>query len=367
MNELTTESKINLHDEIAIHQLLPNNGLGPRLADSLRRAIYKEGCSTLDELIGLLLLTPDFPAKYQETVCKALRENCELDAMTLVRRIDSHEGETSHLVLQCHDGQNVETVIMRHRGGRNTVCVSSQAGCAMGCRFCATAALGFSRNLSYLEILGQVDQARRILKSEGRSLRNIVFMGMGEPLLNLDEVKTSVAILVDRRKYMFSRQHITISTCGIVSAIDSFAQDFPGLGMALSLHAPDDMVRADLMPVARRWPLNELMPAIDRFTASHQDAIIYEYLMIAGLTDQTGFDQRLVELLRGRPAKVNLIPYNRVEGRASNNFTSSPRSVIEAFRETLKAAGIPTTIRYTMGDNIQAACGQLAGKNQSAH
>lgn len=350
---------IALRDEAAVAALLPDNGLRPRLLDELRRALYKQDCRSVPAVAARLAAMPGLPPGLAAALPPLLEARCRLDGLEARSRLDSDDGETSHLVSACADGARVETVLMRHRGGRNTVCVSSQAGCAMACRFCATAEAGGARNLEPEEILGQVDFARRILADEGRTLRNVVFMGMGEPLLNVHALRAVVADLVDRRKYMLSRRRLTVSTCGIVPAIDRFADDFPGLGLALSLHAPDDAVRAELMPGAARWSLAELMAAMDRFAARHDEPPVYEYLLIAGLTDRPGFDERLAELLRGRPAKVNLIPFNPIPGRP---YLPSPRATAEAFRERLKAAGIPTTIRHAMGARIKAACGQLAGR-----
>jgi len=259
------------------------------------------------------------------------------------------------------DGQLVETVFIPEPD-RGTLCVSSQVGCALDCSFCATGRQGFNRNLSAAEIIGQVLVARRELGDgpEGRSpVTNIVFMGMGEPLANLRPVVQACQVLLDDLAFGLSRRRVTVSTSGIVPQLRRLAQE-TNVALAVSLHAPDDALRDQLVPINRRYPIAELLEACWEYvTLTNTWAVTFEYVMLAGINDSPAHAQGLIRLLRDRPAKVNLIPFNPFPGTA---YRRSPPEVVDAFRRQLLGAGLPTITRRTRGGDIAAACGQLAGQ-----
>jgi 23S rRNA (adenine2503-C2)-methyltransferase len=265
------------------------------------------------------------------------------------------------------DGNAVETVYIPE-DDRGTLCVSSQAGCAVGCRFCATGHQGFSRNLRTGEILAQLWYAEHTLRrrfgTKERVISNVVLMGMGEPLQNYAAVLPALRVMLDDHGYGLSRRRVTVSTSGVVPMMERLAQDCP-VALAVSLHAPDDALRDVLVPLNRKYPLRELLDACLRYLpAAPRDFITFEYCMLDGVNDTPAQAQALIELLRGHggsgvPGKVNLIPFNPFE--QSGLRRSSPAAV-KAFADRLNAAGIVTTVRKTRGDDIDAACGQLAGE-----
>jgi len=268
---------------------------------------------------------------------------------------------TRKWVLRLQDGNAIETVFIPETD-RNTLCISSQVGCALDCAFCATAQEGFNRNLTAAEIVGQVWFAEHRLRAElgiaGRVISNIVFMGMGEPLLNLKEVGPAIRILLDDLGYGLSRRRVTVSTAGVVPAFDRLLEVAP-VSLAVSLHAPDDALRETLVPLNKKYPIAELLEACRRYIA--QDArrrVTFEYAMLAGVNDAPAQARALARLLQTVPSKVNLIPFNPFPG---TRFTRSSDAVIDAFRDILLSAGLVTMTRRTRGDSIQAACGQLAG------
>jgi 23S rRNA (adenine2503-C2)-methyltransferase len=260
-------------------------------------------------------------------------------------------------------GNAVETVFIPEEG-RGTLCVSSQAGCAVGCRFCSTGHQGFSRNLSTGEIIAQLWHAERALRlrrgDDERVISNVVMMGMGEPLQNYAALVPALRIMLDDHGYGLSRRRVTVSTCGVVPMIDRLAQDCP-VALAVSLHAPDDALRDSLVPLNRKYPLHELLAACRRYLEhAPRDFITFEYCMLDGVNDQSEHAARLIALVSENAVscKFNLIPFNPFP--ASGLRRSSPARV-SAFAQMLGDAGIVTTVRKTRGDDIDAACGQLAG------
>jgi 23S rRNA (adenine2503-C2)-methyltransferase len=263
--------------------------------------------------------------------------------------------------LEAGAGQAVEAVFIPEPG-RGTLCVSSQVGCAMDCPFCATGHQGFNRNLTTAEIIGQVVTARRDLADRlGDSpVTNVVFMGMGEPLANLRAVADACSILVDDLAFGLSRRRVTVSTSGLVPQLRKLASHESRVALAVSLHAPDDALRDRLVPINRRHPIAELLPACwDYAEATNTKEVTFEYVMLDGVNDQPARARQLAALLRHRPAKVNLIPWNPFPGA---DFRRSPDAAVEAFQRILQEADIVTVIRRTRGDDIAAACGQLAGQ-----
>jgi 23S rRNA (adenine2503-C2)-methyltransferase len=275
-------------------------------------------------------------------------------------------GQTEKALHRLSDGSTIESVLMHYparagRRGRHTLCISSQAGCAVGCPFCATGELGFTRDLDTAEILDQVRSAvgRLRTREDGARLTNIVFMGMGEPLLNLDRVLEAVAALNDPARLGLGARHITVSTSGVVPGIRRLTALGPQFTLAISIHAARDALRDVLVPLNRRWPVADVVAAARDHAVATGRRVSYEVTMIGGVNDTEADADALAALLRGDLAHVNLIPMNPV---AHTPWQASPMPVIEAFAARLVAAGIPVTIRRNRGQEIGAACGQLAAE-----
>lgn len=261
-------------------------------------------------------------------------------------------------------GANAVETVFIPEADRGTLCVSSQVGCALACTFCATGRQGFNRNLSVAEIIGQLWLANRALRAAGlgeRPVTNVVLMGMGEPLTNFDNVVTALHIMLDDHAYGLSRRRVTVSTSGIVPAMDRLRETCP-VALAVSLHAPNDTLRDELVPINRKYPLRELMAACQRYLArAPRDFITFEYVMLDGVNDTPAHARELIALTRDVPCKFNLIPFNPFP--AAGYARSTPEA-IRRFREILQEAGHVVTTRKTRGDDIAAACGQLAGRVQ---
>ena len=279
-------------------------------------------------------------------------------------------GQTEKALHRLSDGSTIESVLMHYparagRRARHTLCISSQAGCAVGCPFCATGELGFERDLETAEILDQVRSALARLRAreDDAHLTNIVFMGMGEPLLNLDRVLEAVAALNDPARLGLGARHITVSTSGVVPGIRRLTALGPQFTLAVSLHAARDALRDVLVPLNRRWPVAEVVAAAREHAAKTGRRISYEVTMIGGVNDTEADAEAMATLLRGDLAHVNLIPMNPV---AHTPWTASPMPVIERFAARLQAVGIPVTIRRNRGQEIGAACGQLAAERAGA-
>ncbi len=281
-----------------------------------------------------------------------------IDPMALQR---SQDGQTTKGLFRLHDGKEVEAVLMEHHGDRTTVCISSQAGCAFACAFCATGQGGFNRNLSAGEIFDQALFFARSLATGKKRITNVVFMGMGEPFHNYDAVTEAVALLNDPQGFALGHRHITISTVGIVDKIDLFADEHLQVNLAISLHAPTDELRSQLMPINRRFPLPVLMAACERYVRKTHRKVFFEYVMLAGINDDSACAAALAGLMRGRLYHVNLIPYNPTPDAP---FVATPDSRIWEFAAILDAAGVPVTVRQNMGRDIAAACGQLQAETQ---
>jgi 23S rRNA (adenine2503-C2)-methyltransferase len=274
---------------------------------------------------------------------------------------ESLDGQTTKGLFRLRDGNEVEAVLMEHRGQRTTLCISSQAGCAFACAFCSTGQAGFSRNLSAGEIFDQALFLARRLAASGKRVTNVVFMGMGEPFHNYGAVMDAVALLNDAHGFGLGHRHITISTVGIVDKIDAFAEEHLQVNLAISLHAPTDELRSKLMPVNRRFPLATLMAACERYIAKTNRKIFFEYVMLEGVNDDAASARALATLMRGHLYHVNLIPYNATPGAA---FGATPEAKIWRFAAVLDEAGVPVTVRQNMGRDIAAACGQLRAETQ---
>lgn len=275
------------------------------------------------------------------------------------RLVESGDGSTAKAAIRLADGETIETVLMRHRPVRDTVCVSSQAGCALGCDFCLTGERGFSRNLTRSEIVGQVLFWSRFLRETGGRVANVVFMGMGEPFLNYDEVLAAVRVLNDPGGFGIGARRISISTAGVVGGIERLASEGIQVNLSLSLHAPDGALRSRLMPVNETHPLEDVLKATAAYIERTSRRVMVEYLLLAGVNDSPVQAGRLAELLKtrlGRLFFVNLISYNR-----TGKYGPSPEPAVREFHRVLEGEGIAVTRRYRFGSDIEAACGQLAG------
>lgn len=295
----------------------------------------------------------------------ALRDH--LQASTVIRMPDvaydaSSADGTRKWLLQLDDGNRIETVYIPE-DDRGTLCVSSQVGCALDCSFCSTGRRGFNRNLTTAEIIAQVWLATRLIDEEkkpGRKVTNVVLMGMGEPLLNFDNVVRAVRLMMDDFAYGLSKRRVTISTAGVVPAIDRLG-DVLDMRLAVSLHAADDELRNSLVPLNRKYPLPQLMAACRRFIDKQnaRSRITFEYVLLDGVNDSDRHARELINLVKGIPTLVNLIPFNPF---ADSGYRTSPAKRVGRFYKILADAGITTVVRRTRGDDIDAACGQLVGK-----
>jgi 23S rRNA (adenine2503-C2)-methyltransferase len=322
-------------------------------ARQLGDAVWRSAAASIDAVATL-------PPALRSAIDDAFRFDTVGD--TEVRVSDG--GLTEKALHRLSDGALIESVLMHYpaRGRqreRHTLCISSQAGCAVGCPFCATGELGFSRDLETAEILDQVRHAARRLAHDGRRLTNVVFMGMGEPLLNLDRVLAAVAALADPARFGLGARHVTVSTSGVVPGIERLTALGPQFTLAVSLHAARDPLRDALVPLNRRWPVADVVRAAREHARATGRRITYEVTMIGGINDTAGDAEALAALLAGDHAHVNLIPMNPV---AHTPWHASPMPVIEQFAARLRSAGISTTIRRNRGQEIGAACGQLAAE-----
>lgn len=304
----------------------------------------------------------DFDA--MTNLSRALRERLALETEVRTPQVVATQHSvdgTRKWLLRVDNGNAIETVFIPE-GERGTLCVSSQVGCPLDCKFCATAKQGFNRNLDVSEIIGQVWLAARELgqtPKAGRQITNVVMMGMGEPLLNFDNVVPAMQLMLDDNAYNLSRKRVTLSTAGIVPGIDRLAEVCP-VSLAVSLHATNDALRDELVPINRKYPIAELMEACRRYVvANPHGEITFEYVMLKGVNDSVAEARALVRLLHRLPAKVNLIPFNPFAGAG---YQRSDDDTINAFRDALQRAGIVTITRKTRGDDIAAACGQLVGE-----
>jgi 23S rRNA (adenine2503-C2)-methyltransferase len=293
---------------------------------------------------------------------KTLRDKLEnsacLDLPQITKQNYSLDGVIKWL-LDLGNNNQIEMVYIPEKD-RGTLCISSQVGCALACTFCSTGAQGFNRNLTTAEIISQVLIANKHLNSKNKKISNVVFMGMGEPLLNESSVYNACNLFLDDLAFGLSRRKVTISTSGIVPALLRMAQTTP-VSLAISLHAPDDDLRDVLVPINKKYPIKELLDACQNYIDSGQQKrhILIEYVMLDGVNDTSEHAKKLVKLIKGMSVKVNLIPFNPFE---KTQYRVSKASTIENFQDILYRSGIRTMVRRTRGEDVDAACGQLAGK-----
>ena len=326
-------------------------------ATQLFRWIHQRGATDFEQMTDLA-----------KSLRSKLSGKAHIQALNVVSRHDSADG-TIKWLFDVGAGDVIETVFIPE-ADRGTLCISSQAGCAVGCRFCSTGHQGFSRNLSTAEITAQLWFAEHFLRQhlgkQERVISNVVMMGMGEPLQNYAQLLPALRVMLDDHAYGLSRRRVTVSTSGVVPMIDRLGQDCP-VALAVSLHAPEDSLRENLVPLNRKYPIAELLQACARYQAfAPRDFITFEYCMLDGVNDQPEHARQLVALMRkhavdGLSCKFNLIPFNPFP---ASGLTRSPMPQVMAFAKILLDAGIVTTVRKTRGDDIDAACGQLAGDVQ---
>jgi 23S rRNA (adenine2503-C2)-methyltransferase len=360
--DMTSSSTVNLLDLDADGLVAYCGSLGekPFRAKQLQRWIHQYNAADFDGMTDL---------------AKSLREKLKTRAaITMPDIVSDHVSAdgTRKWLVDVGNGNAVETVFIPEET-RGTLCVSSQAGCAVNCRFCSTGKQGFSRNLSTGEIIGQLRMAEFLLRAARREadgldaaeagkgervVTNVVMMGMGEPLLNYDAVVPAMRLMLDDNAYGLSRRRVTLSTSGVVPMIDRLGAELP-VALAVSLHAPNDALRDELVPLNKKYPLRELMAACERYLkVAPRDFITFEYCMLDGVNDSEAHARELLALTRGVPCKFNLIPFNPFP---ESGLLRSKSEQIKRFAQVLIDAGVVTTVRKTRGDDIDAACGQLAG------
>lgn len=341
----SAEQKVNLldFDRKGMESFFEDLGVKAFNGRNVLKWIHKHGVTDFDAMT-------DLSKKLREQ----LKQVAEVRVPEIVFDQPALDG-THKWVIELDCNNRIETVFIPEPN-RNTLCISSQVGCALDCSFCSTAQQGFNRNLTAAEIIGQVWVAEREL---GKSLTNVVFMGMGEPLANFDPVVTATSIMQDDLAYMLSKYRVTISTSGIVPALKQLTE-LSEVSLAVSLHAPTNELRDQLVPINRKYPLEQLIPACrDYLRGDKRRKVTWEYVMLDGINDSDKQAKQLIRLLEGTPSKINLIPFNPFPG---TRYHCSPPERIDAFRQRLVRAGIVTTTRKTRGEDIDAACGQLVGR-----
>ena len=342
----------SIYDPVAMTELAQDCGVTPQALRQVRNAFLKTGLTPTAALACL-----------PETVRSRWAESVQFHFLTVSERRDSDRDGASKLVFMATDGQRLESVILRIQSGRTSLCVSTQVGCAGGCRFCATGAQGLTRDLTADEILDQVAWANQLLHSEGRRVRNVVFMGMGEPFHNEANLITAITRLIAPDGFHLSDRKLTVSTLGIPEAMLRFAQRFPRVRLAVSLHSARQELREQLMPLARRHPLAALRTAMAQVAAIQSQPVMIEYLLLAGVNDGQADLAALQSFLTGLPVHLNLIPYN--PAAAAPGFRATPEPQRRALAAALRAAGFTVTRRHSLGDDIAAACGQLTAPDAS--
>ena len=342
-----TENLLGL-DAQGMERLVARLGEKPFRARQLLKWIHRRGAA-------------DFAS--MTDIARSLREqlagSAAIEPPAVVGESVSADGTRKWLLKV--DGANAVEAVFIPETGRGTLCVSSQAGCTLDCSFCSTGKQGFNRNLSTAEIVGQLWLANKSLGGFGpaRPVSNVVFMGMGEPTLNLDSVIPALKLMIDDDGYGLSRRRVTVSTSGVVPGMDRLAEECP-VALAVSLHAPDDELRDRIVPINRKYPLKDLVAACNRYLErAPRDFITFEYVMLDGVNDSDAHARGLVALSKKVRSKFNLIPFNPFP---RSGFKRSPEERIRAFAQVLQRAGLTVTTRKTRGDEIDAACGQLAGE-----
>jgi len=347
----TSASKVNLldYDRQGLRDLFAQLGEKPYRAEQVMKWIYHRHVTEFSEMTD---------------VGKALRSKLEGACEIIPPKImfEKQAADATHKWLLGTDGGNAIESVFIPESSRGTLCVSSQIGCGLNCSFCSTGKQGFNRNLSSAEIIGQVFVAGKHLGNvphQQRKLTNVVMMGMGEPLLNFDNVVRAMSVMRDDLGFGLANKRVTLSTAGLVPMIDRLS-DASDVSLAVSLHAPNDELRTEIVPLNKKYPIAELLAACQRYAARRpRTSITFEYTMLKGINDLPEHARQLIKLMRQLPSKVNLIPFNTFTG---TEYERSDETTIRSFQKTLLDAGVLTMVRRTRGDDIDAACGQLKGQ-----
>lgn len=346
------EKKINLLDltREGMRELFVSWGEKPFRGDQVMKWVYHFGIDNFDEMSNI-----------NKKLKAKLHATCEIKAPEITVKQEASDGTIKYALI-LEGGQEVETVWIPEKD-RATLCVSSQVGCALECTFCSTAQQGFNRNLKVSEIIGQVWRVAKDIGLNGdstkRPVTNVVMMGMGEPLLNINNVVPAMELMMDDWAFGLSKRRVTLSTSGVVPALDILKEKID-VALAISLHAPNNDLRDVLVPINKKYPIEEFLAACRRYidgSKANKDVTI-EYVMLQGVNDSTDHAHELVKVLKGTPSKINLIPFNPFPG---NEYGRSSNSRIDRFSKVLQAAGLTCIVRRTRGDDIDAACGQLVG------
>lgn len=346
-------NKINLLDfnRKGLRAFFSEMGEKPFRADQVMKWIYQQGIADFEQMTNL-----------NKVLRAKLIENCEVRAPEIAYQQNATDG-TIKFALKLDGGQEVETVWIPD-GDRATLCVSSQVGCALECTFCSTAQQGFNRNLKVSEIIGQVWRVATTIglsnDSARRPITNVVMMGMGEPLLNLKNVVPAMELMMDDLAFGLSKRRVTLSTSGVVPALDMLGDQID-VALAISLHAPDNVLRDEIVPINKKYPIDVFLAGVRRYLAksnANQGKVTVEYVMLNGINDSTDQAHQLAKVLADTPCKINLIPFNPYPG---SPYTCSSNSRIDRFAKVLIGYGIVVVVRRTRGDDIDAACGQLVG------
>ncbi|CAM5223721.1 bifunctional tRNA (adenosine(37)-C2)-methyltransferase TrmG/ribosomal RNA large subunit methyltransferase RlmN [Alishewanella longhuensis] len=343
---------VNLLDltRVQMQEFFVSLGEKPFRADQVMKWIYHYCVDDFDKMTNI-----------NKKLRELLKSRCEIKAPVIATRQDSADG-TIKFVMALEGGQEVETVWIPEKD-RRTLCVSSQVGCALDCSFCSTAQQGFNRNLSVSEIIGQVWRVSQIIGSFGdtgeKPVTNVVMMGMGEPLLNLNNVVPAMELMLEDFGFGLSKRRVTLSTSGVVPALDLLREKID-VALAISLHAPNNALRDELVPVNKKYPMEEFLAASRRYIehSKANDKVTVEYVMLEGINDSMDQAHELAKALKDTPAKINLIPFNPYPG---SPYKRSSNSRIDRFNKVLQEHGFTVMVRKTRGDDIDAACGQLVG------
>lgn len=324
---------------------MAENGEKPFRAQQIFEWIYQKGALSFEEMTSL-----------SKELRSKLAVHFQFPLIKLLKVLESEDRETIKFLWELPDQKRVESVLILS-GDRRTVCISCQVGCPARCAFCASGKEGLMRNLAPGEIVEQVVHINHFLKQKGERVSHLVYMGMGEPMENYDSVVKSIQIFHEEKGLNLSQRRITVSTVGVVEGIQKLAKEELKVNLVLSLHAPNQHIRKKIIPYARKYPLEEVLMAMDGYARETKRDITYEYTLLSKINDQPAHAKELASLLRGKQCTVNLIPYNPVGGL---NLQRPEKETIETFKSILEKEGINTTWRYTKGKDIAAACGQLA-------
>jgi 23S rRNA (adenine2503-C2)-methyltransferase len=341
----------SIHDTPALAVLFRAERIDPQQLQVLRRSFLRRSLSWEESLAAL--------SPRAREVCS---QSVAPHALTLDARFDSAHDGASRLVFRTGAGHRLETVLLRIASGRTSLCLSTQVGCAAKCSFCATGQMGLVINLSATEILDQVVQAGQITASESRRVRNLIFMGMGEPLHNEDNLYAALEQLTASRLFAFAPERVVVSTVGIAPAMQRLSERFPKIRLAVSLHSARQEVRGEIIPLARRYSVTELRGIIQEINARSPGRVMLEYLMLSGLTDTDDDLAALRKFAAGLRVHINLIPFNAIDPPADSStpqLLATSRARIADFANDLRESRLPVTIRYSLGADVAAACGQL--------